>query len=69
VPSTYDAERLARFSAEGYPAAHDVALDVQTGIVVVLEPIGSASVPGFSVEIQAVDADLDALFAGRSATD
>jgi hypothetical protein len=62
-----DPERLARFSAEGYPAAHDVALDVQTGIVVALEPIGSSSVPGFSVEIHAVDADLAEFFAGRSA--
>jgi hypothetical protein len=63
-----DPERMARFSAEGYPAAHHVALDVQTGIVVALEPIGSAAAREFSVQIHAVDADLDGVFAGRSAT-
>jgi|tagenome__1003787_1003787.scaffolds.fasta_scaffold20903988_2 hypothetical protein len=63
-----DPKRMAGFSAQGYPTAHDVALDVQTGIVVVLEPIGAAVERGFTVEVHAVDADLDGLFAGRSAT-
>jgi len=60
-------DRLARFRAEGFPDAHDVALDVQTGVVVSLEPGGGGREDaGFSVEIHEVDADLDALFAGRS---
>jgi hypothetical protein len=60
-------ERLARFAAEGYPDAHDVALDVQTGVVVSLEPVGGghSSHRGFELEIHAVDSDLDDVFAGR----
>jgi hypothetical protein len=60
-------ERLASFDAEGYPEAHVVALDVQTGVVVSLEPLGAGQArrPGFELEIHAVDADLDAVFAGR----
>jgi hypothetical protein len=60
-------ERLASFDAEGYPEAHDVALDVQTGVVVSLEPLGGGPSrhPGFELEIHAVDGDLDAVFAGR----
>ncbi|MBO0846455.1 MAG: hypothetical protein J2P22_13675 [Nocardioides sp.] len=59
-------DRLARFAAEGYPEAYVVALDVQTGVVVSLEPIGVGPQQlGFSVEIHAVDSDLDAVFAGR----
>jgi hypothetical protein len=60
--------RLAQFAAEGYPEAHDVALDAQTGVVVVLEPVG-ASRDGlaFTVDVHAADPDLDAVFAGRSA--
>jgi hypothetical protein len=60
-------DRLARFDAEGYPEAHDVALDVQTGVVVSLEPVGvgPSRRPGFELEIHAVDGDLDAVFAGR----
>lgn len=60
-------ERLARFAAEGYPEAYDVALDVQTGVVVSLVPVGrDPSDSGFELEIHEVDADLDAVFAGRT---
>jgi hypothetical protein len=61
--------RLARFAEQGYPDAHDVALDVQTGVVVVLEPVGGGR-DGFrfTVDIHAVDEDLDAVFTGRSAS-
>lgn len=58
-------DRLARFDAEGYPEAHDVSLDVQTGVVVDLTPIGGdLGVRGFTVAIHEVDADLDEVFAG-----
>jgi hypothetical protein len=63
-----DPDRLARFYAEGFPDAHDVALDVQTGIVVALEPVGAAPERAFTLEVHAVDADLEALFVGRSAS-
>lgn len=61
--------RLAQFAADGYPDAHDVALDVQTGVVAVLEPVGGGR-DGFrfTVDVHAVDEDLDDVFAGRSAT-
>ena len=59
-------ERLARFKAEGYPHAYDVALDAQTGVVVALEPVGGPGlVEGFTLTIHEVDADLDAVFASR----
>jgi hypothetical protein len=58
-------DRLARFVAEGFPEAHDVALDVQTGVVVALQPVGPRGDRGFRVEIHEVDTDLDAVFAGR----
>lgn len=58
-------ERLARFAAEGYAEAFDVALDVGTGVVVSLDPVGGGAGRGFSVEIHGVDGDLDAVFAGR----
>ncbi|WP_121258342.1 hypothetical protein [Nocardioides ferulae] len=45
-----------------YPDAYDVALDVQTGVVVELRPIGGKREDlGFSVEILEVDADLSEL--------
>jgi hypothetical protein len=56
-------DRLARFAAEGYPSATDVALDLQTGVVVRLEPIGG-TVRSFRLLIHEVDADVDAVFAG-----
>ncbi|HEX3296100.1 MAG TPA: hypothetical protein VHR85_04700 [Nocardioides sp.] len=59
-------DRLARFRAEGFPDAYDAALDVQTGVVVSLDPIGrDPHDRAFAVEIHEVDADLDAVFAGR----
>jgi hypothetical protein len=59
-------ERLARFAAEGYPDSHEVALDVQTGVVVALEPVGGGRDDlGFTVEIHEVDTDLDGVFVGR----
>jgi hypothetical protein len=47
-----------------YPTAYDVALDVETAVVVRSEAIGGDR-PGldFEVEIHEVDADLDAVFA------
>ena len=54
---------LTRFAAEGYPSATDVALDLQTGVVVRLEPIGGRARP-FRLLIHEVDADVDAVFAG-----
>jgi hypothetical protein len=60
-------DRLARYRAEGFPDAHDVALDVQTGVVVRLEPMGrDPHDSAFTVEIHEADADLDAVFAGRA---
>ena len=45
-----------------YPDAWDVALDVQTGVVVELRPIGGNRADlGFAVEIVEVDADLSAV--------
>jgi hypothetical protein len=59
-------ERLAQFAAEGYPDAYVVALDLQTGVVVSLDPVdGGREDFAFSVEIHEVDADLDAVFAGH----
>jgi hypothetical protein len=59
-------ERLATFAAQGYPDAYDVALDVQTGVVVSLGPVGGGRTDlGFSLEIHGADQDLDAVFAGR----
>jgi hypothetical protein len=60
-----DADRLERFAAEGYPEAHDVALDLETGVVAALQPIGGGAEHAFALEIHEVDADLDAVFAGR----
>jgi len=57
-------DRLARFRDEGFPMAHDVALDVGTGVVVALEPQGGPSwVEGFTLEIHGVDEDVDIVFA------
>lgn len=48
-----------------YPAAYDVALDVQTGVVVELRPTTEGSRPtGHRLEIHEVDADLAGLFPG-----
>lgn len=59
-------ERLAQFAAEGYPDAYDVALDLQTGVVVSLAPVGGGREDhAFTLEIHEVDGDLDAVFAGR----
>jgi hypothetical protein len=59
-------ERLARVLQTDYPDAYDVALDVQTGVVVALEPVGGDVTSRFTMDIHAVDADLDEVFAGRS---
>jgi hypothetical protein len=60
-------DRLARFRAEGFPEAFDVALDLQTGVLVSLEPVGrDPHDSGLTVEIHEVDGDLDAVFAGRA---
>jgi hypothetical protein len=48
-----------------YPDAYDVALDVQTGVVVDLRPLGGIRDDlGFAVRLLEVDPDLDALFPG-----
>jgi hypothetical protein len=61
--------RLEQFAARGYPDAHEVALDVRTGVVVSLQPVGrDPHGAAFTVEIHEVDTDLDAVFAGRVAT-
>jgi hypothetical protein len=50
-----------------YPDGYDVALDVQTGVVVLCRPVGGDDdAPWLENDIHAVDADLDAVFAGRS---
>jgi hypothetical protein len=54
---------LTRFAADGYPSATDVALDLQTGVVVRLEPIGGKARP-FRLLIHEVDADVDAVVGG-----
>jgi hypothetical protein len=61
-------EYLARFAAAGYPTAYDVALDTQTGVVVLLAPVGGpkGAGRGFAVEIHEVDADVDAVFERRT---
>lgn len=49
----------------GYPDGFDVALDVQTGVLVSLEPVGGdRSDLGIDVQILEVDADVDGLFVG-----
>jgi hypothetical protein len=49
-----------------YPEAYDVALDVRTGVVVAVDPMGPSSLPAWHrLELLEVDADLDALFDGR----
>ncbi|MVA75284.1 hypothetical protein GC722_04460 [Auraticoccus sp. F435] len=47
-----------------YPDAYRVGLDVATGVVVSLHPVGGAGLPRLDLEIDihAVDADLNALF-------
>jgi hypothetical protein len=61
-------ERLARFRAEGFPEAYDVAVDVGTGVLVSLEPVGGpARIDPVTVQIHEVDTDVDAVFEGRSA--
>jgi hypothetical protein len=50
-----------------YPDAYDVALDVETGIVVRCHPIGGEDgAPWLENDVLEVDADVDAVFAGRS---
>jgi hypothetical protein len=45
-----------------YPEAYDVALDVQTGVVVELSPVGPSSIPAWHrLEILEVDGELDGL--------
>ncbi len=49
-----------------YPDRYDVALDVQTGVVVRCLPVGGPSdAPWLENDILEVDADLEAVFAGR----
>jgi hypothetical protein len=49
-----------------YPDHYDVALDVQTGIVVRCLPVGGASdAPWLENDVLAVDGDLDAVLGGR----
>jgi hypothetical protein len=63
-------DRLARFRAEGFPYAYDVALDVQSGVVVSLEPTGrDPHDSAFTVQIHEVDANLDAVFIGHHSRD
>ncbi len=55
------------FVSAHYPDGYEVALDVVTGVVVQLEPVGGGGVdPGFSLTIHGVDDDLDDVFVGRS---
>lgn len=54
-----------RYSTD-YPDAYDVALDVQTGIVVELRAIGGRAGLDFEVELLEVDADLEGLVAETS---
>jgi hypothetical protein len=52
-----------------YPDGYDVALDVGTGVVVRCRPVGGdADAPWLENDIHEVDADLDAVFAGRVPT-
>ncbi len=52
-----------------YPDHYDVALDVQTGVVVRCLPVGGADdAPWLENDILEVDADLDAVFAQSSAS-
>jgi len=46
----------------GYPDAYLVCLDVETGIVIQLEPIGGRDGDPIDLEIHQVDPDLDAMF-------
>lgn len=49
-----------------YPEAYDVALDVGTGVVVSLQPLGGRRDDlAFTVDLLAVDAPVDEVFAGR----
>jgi hypothetical protein len=57
---------LAVIDATAYPTAFDVALDVQTGVVVEVRPVdGDGSHLTFSVDVHDVDGDVDAVFARR----
>lgn len=50
-----------------YPDGYDVALDVETGVVVRCHPVGGdGDAPWLENDLHEVDADLDAVFAGRS---
>lgn len=51
--------------ADTYPDAYAVALDVGTGIVVQLEPIGAERETWFAVTIQGVDKPMDDVFTRR----
>jgi hypothetical protein len=54
---------LEDWRGRDYPEAYDVALDVQTGVVVHLAPVGGARDDlAFDLTIHEVDADLDHLF-------
>jgi hypothetical protein len=56
-------EGLARIEETDFPDAFDVALDVRTGVVVELDPIGGdGSHLMFSVDIHDVDEDVDGMF-------
>lgn len=53
-----------------YPDGYDVALDVETGVVVRCHPIGGdADSPWLEVDIHEVDRDLDALFSAGGRPD
>jgi hypothetical protein len=51
-----------------YPDGYDVALDVQTGVVVRCHPVGGdVDAPWLENDVLEVDADTDAVFVGRGA--
>lgn len=53
-----------------YPEGYDVALDVATGVVVRCRPLGGDDdAPWLENDLHAVDADVDAVFAGRRPSD
>ncbi len=52
-----------RWRGRSYPDAYDVALDVQTGVVVRCHPVGEhPQAPWLEVDVLEVDTDLDHLF-------
>lgn len=50
-------------SSTDYPEAYDIALDVQTAIVVDVRPVGGRRSSGFEVDVLEVDTDLEDLVA------